>query len=97
MYTIPGQQPQIQINFPPNMMGGVYSNNVVIAHSKEEFIMDFIMMGPPQGVVNARVIMSPGHMKRLIAALQDNIKKYENNFGKIEVADEPKTQMGFQH
>jgi len=61
---------EIKVNFPPNLQGGVYSNNMVVTHTKEEFILDFIMVAPPAGAVTARVIVSPGHMKRILAALQ---------------------------
>ena len=53
----------IKVNFPPNLHGGVYSNNMVVTHTKEEFILDFLMVAPPTGAVTARVIVSPGHME----------------------------------
>jgi len=84
---------EIKVNFPPNLHGGVYSNNMVVSHTKEEFVLDFLMVAPPAGAVTARVIVSPGHMKRILAALQDNISKYEKNFGTIQVAEEPKGQI----
>ncbi len=87
---------EIQINFPPDKQGGVYANNMVVAHSKEEFILDFMLVAPPSGVVNARVIMSPGHVKRVIAALAQNLQHYEEKFGGIEEAVEPKNPFGFQ-
>ena len=83
----------IKVNFPPNLHGGVYSNNMVVTHTKEEFVLDFIMVAPPAGAVTARVIVSPGHMKRILAALQDNISKYENTFGTIQVAEEPRQDI----
>ncbi len=83
----------IKVNFPPELQGGVYSNNMVVSHTKEEFVLDFIMVAPPAGAVTARVIVSPGHMKRILAALQDNIAKYEKNFGTIQVAEEPKGKI----
>jgi hypothetical protein len=51
------------------------------------------MVAPPAGAVTARVIVSPGHMKRILAALQDNIAKYENSFGTIQIAEEPKGKI----
>ncbi len=81
---------EIKVNFPPNLHGGVYSNNMVVTHTKEEFILDFLMVVPPAGTVTARVIVSPGHMKRILAALQENISKYENACGTIQIAEEPK-------
>lgn len=68
---------------------GRYANLVRISHTREEFILDFINMVPPQGAVTARVIMSPGHLKRLIGALQTNLQLYEQNFGTIQEASEP--------
>jgi hypothetical protein len=93
------KEPQkIQIAIPENMKGGVYSNLMQIQHTREEFILTFVMVSPPTGTVTARVIMSPGHMKRTIAALQENAKKYEAAFGSIKQAEEPhgKGQLGFK-
>lgn len=87
---------EIRIDFPANLRGGVYCNNMIVAHTKEEFIMDFMMIVPPAGSVTARVIMSPGHTKRTIAALHKNLQNYETKFGKITEAPEPtKGKLGF--
>ncbi len=88
---------EVKINFPEQLQGGVYANNMIVRHTKEEFVMDFIMVAPPAGAVTARVIISPGHMKRVINALQDNIKKYEQAFGTIEVAAEPDFKSVTKH
>ena len=85
---------EITINFPPQLQGGVYANNMVITHTKEEFILDFMMVAPPTGTVTARVILSPGHIKRVLEALRENISKYENIFGTIQIAEEPKGKIG---
>ena len=84
---------EVKINFPTELQGGVYSNNMVVTHTKEEFILDFLMVAPPAGAVTARVVVSPGHMKRILSALQDNISKYEKNFGTIQIAEEPKGKI----
>ena len=91
------QQRQLQIKISDEVLKGVYANAMQIIHTKEEFVLDFMNLSPHQGVgiVNSRVIMSPGHVKRVIAALQDNLKKYESNFGKIEEAEAP-SELGFQ-
>ena len=80
---------KIPIKFTPQAVGGVYSNQMVVSHTREEFLMDFINLFPPEGVVNARVIVSPGHLKRMIRALQDNLSKYETRFGPIIEASPP--------
>jgi len=89
----PGSK-EIKVNFPQEIQGGVYANNMVVAHTKEEFILDFLMVAPPAGTVTARVIVSPGHMKRILEALRENISKYENTFGTIQIAEEPKGKVG---
>ncbi len=86
---------EIKVTFPPHLHGGVYANSMMVAHSKEEFIMDFLMVAPPEGAVTARVVISPGHMKRVLAALRDNIRKYEDQFGPIEEAEGPPGDIGF--
>ena len=65
---------EIKVNFPQEIQGGVYANNMVVAHTKEEFILDFLMVAPPAGTVTARVIVSPGHMKRILEALRENLQ-----------------------
>jgi len=78
------QQPQeLQIQVPADVQRGVYANQMVVAHTREEFVLDYILATPPAGVVNARVIVSPTHAKRIVRALQENIAKYEARFGEI--------------
>ncbi len=84
----PDRQPppnQLSIELSEDVAEGVYSNLVMIAHSPEEFILDFIrvMPGVPKARVKARVIVTPSHAKRLLAALADNIGRYEAQFGPI--------------
>lgn len=91
----PAQQ-EVKVSFPENLRGGVYSNNMVITHTREEFVLDFMMITPPIGSVTARVIISPGHTKRMLSALKANLEKYESKFGKVtEAAEPPKPHMGF--
>jgi hypothetical protein len=81
---------EVGIKITDEILRGVYANNMVVAHTKEEFFVDFINVIPPQGIVTARVIISPGHMKRIIKALSENVRKYEAKFGEIAEAPEPK-------
>jgi hypothetical protein len=84
------EEKEIKVRFPEKLMEGSYANHMIVLHTQEEFIMDFILASPPAGSVTARVITSPGHMKRIINALQENVKKYEDKFGKIKEAQPPK-------
>ncbi|NOZ02569.1 MAG: DUF3467 domain-containing protein [Deltaproteobacteria bacterium] len=81
------------VKIKDEVLGGVYANNMMVGHTREEFVMDFIYAFPRGGVVNARVITSPGHMKRIISALKDNLQKYEQRFGQIKEASEPKQDL----
>lgn len=80
---------EIRIDFPKELIGGAYSNNMAVTHTREEFIMDFLMIAPPSGAVTGRIIVSPGHVKRIVKALQENIARYEKEFGAIESVEEP--------
>ncbi len=93
----PGQQ--INIKIDDAILKGAYANAMGVSHAKEEFVLDFMNIYPWQktGVVSARVITSPGHVKRIYKALDENIKKYEKQFGKIEEAQAPSAgEIGFQ-
>lgn len=79
----------VSIKIPDSVLHGVYANQMMVTHTREEFVLDFINLFPPSGVVNARVIVSPGHMKRMIRALEDNLSKYEGRFGALEEAEPP--------
>ena len=87
---------EVKVSFPEGLRGGVYSNYMLITHTKEEFILDFMMVSSTVGSVTARVITSPGHLKRMLSALTTSMKKYESKFGKLVEADEPrKPALGF--
>ncbi len=82
---------ELNIKIPDEQLPGSYANLVRISHTREEFILDFIAMAPPQAVVTSRVITSPGHLKRLIKALATNLEHYEKAFGPIPETPEPST------
>ncbi len=76
---------QLQIDLPEDKADGSYSNFTIVSHSGAEFILDFARITPgiPKAKVKSRIIMTPIHVKSLMKTLQDNIQKYETNFGKI--------------
>lgn len=86
---------QINIEVKPEIAQGSYSNLAIITHSKSEFIIDFasILPGMPKPQVSNRLIMTPEHAKRLLIALQDNLIKFENQFGVIDL-NNPQQQNG---
>jgi hypothetical protein len=80
---------QLQIHIPENLQAGTYSNQMLVRHTREEFVLDYMNVFPPHGIVTARVIVSPGHLKRMIGALRENLKKYEAKFGEVVEARQP--------
>ncbi len=81
---------QLQINLSPEMAEGTYANLAIIAHSSSEFVIDFVRMmpGAPKANVKSRIILTPEHAKKLLFALQENVGKYEQHFGKISINSE---------
>lgn len=76
---------EIKLKINDNELKGAYANQVAIMHSKHDFVIDFIAMFPPEALVNARVITNPASFKRMYHALGVNLKKYEAQFGEIEL------------
>ncbi|GAA4407364.1 DUF3467 domain-containing protein [Nibrella viscosa] len=86
----PNPEGSIDVELSEDIAEGIYANLAMIAHSNSEFILDFIrlMPGIPKAKVKSRIILTPEHAKRLLAALKENIRKYEENFGTIRQADD---------
>jgi len=80
----------IEIELNDSVAEGIYSNMVFIAHSHSEFVLDFIsfLPGIPKARVKSRILIAPEHAKRLLLALDENINKYEYNFGEIKLENE---------
>ena len=88
---------QLNIELPEELAEGIYSNLAIISHSPQEFVVDFvrIMPGVPKAKVKSRVVLTPEHAKRLMKALIDNVKKYEQQFGPITDKEAPMMPMNF--
>lgn len=92
------QQGQLQIELSQDVAQGEYANFAIITHSSSDFVLDFARMlpGVPKAQVKSRVILAPEHAKRLLMALQDNIVRYENEFGQIKIPNQgPRTIAPF--
>ena len=91
------QQPnQQQVQIKDGFAGAEYANAMQVGHNKEEFMMTFLNIVGPTGRVVGKIITSPGHFKRIIRAMEENLKKYEGAFGKVEEAESPKDEIGFK-
>ena len=80
---------QLQIQLDDAIANGTYVNMALVNHTETEFTLDFIYVQPqqPKAKVRSRIITNPKHMKRLLAAMQDNVSKYEQKFGTITLRD----------
>ncbi len=85
--------PPLQIEIDEAVGRGIYTNLALITHSETEMVLDFLFLQPnaPKSKVLSRLITSPVHAKRFLAALQDNVAKYEARFGTIQAGEPPET------
>ena len=88
----------LQIQLDEEMAQGAYANLAMVNHTESEFTLDFIYVQPqqPKAKVRARIISSPKHTKRLLSALTENVAKYEERFGTIDISG-PAPQDEFLH
>jgi hypothetical protein len=90
---------QLNIELGEKESEGIYSNLAIITHSSAEFVIDFTRMVPnvPKAKVYARIIMTPQHAKSFLKALEENITKYESQFGEIKLYNDQKSkEIGFK-
>jgi hypothetical protein len=90
----------LAIQADPATAVGAYANLLMISHRREEFVLDFLFVQPQRGpageavaTLRSRVISSPAHAKRVLRALEENLRRYEAAFGEIEEAEDPPTTV----
>ena len=78
---------KLEIQMDDQVASGQYINMAVVNHNDSEFVIDCIYVQPqaPKARVQSRLITSPRHAKRLLAALQSNVENYEKKFGSIDL------------
>jgi hypothetical protein len=91
------QGPNIQIEIPEKEAEGIYANLAFIQHSPSEVVIDFARVLPsvPKSKVYARIVMTPYNAKALLMALEENLKRYETQFGPIKVGPNEGRAIGF--
>jgi len=95
--SAPAQDFYSQLTVPDQVLMGCYANSVVINHTREEFILNFIASFPPTPVLAARVLVSPAHMRRIVRVLEARLRMYENAFGALpgpSASPEPPPESG---
>ncbi len=82
---------QIQVEMEPAVANGVFINLAMVNHTDTEFTLDLMYLQPqaPKAVVRSRAILTPKHLKRLVHALEENLRRYEARFGEVDLGDTP--------
>lgn len=85
------QQQQIKVELGDTEAEGIYCNMCMIMHSPTEIVLDYARVMPRSRKtrVLARIIMTPMHAKLMLQALDDNLKKFEKQFGEIKIHRSP--------
>jgi hypothetical protein len=88
---------QINIELPEDIADGEYANLAIITHSNQEFVVDFVRLAPgvPKAKVKSRIILTPQHAKRLMGALRENIRQFEQMHGDIKDTEQVALPLNF--
>jgi Protein of unknown function (DUF3467) len=80
-FTQEVQHQAISARVPEKVGRGVFSTGALVLQGPHEFVIDFVLrMAHPQQIV-ARVILPPSIMPSVIAALKENLGKFQAKFG----------------
>ena len=89
------QKPRITVK--PEDVDGTYSNMVLVAFSRAEFVLDFarIMPGSSAANLKSRVIMTPHAAKRFAAQLTKQVEAWEKKNGQLNDDAGSQNSIGF--
>jgi hypothetical protein len=85
-----------EIKIADNIPGGEYANAMQVNFNRDEFHLAFFSISGLSGRVVSKVITNPGHFKRMAAVMADVIKKYEDQHGSIQEAENIEREIGFK-
>jgi hypothetical protein len=72
---------QITARVPEKVSRGVFSTGTLVMQGPHEFVIDFVLRMAQPHQIAARVVLPPTIMPSFIAALRDNLAKYQSQFG----------------
>jgi hypothetical protein len=76
---------------PEHVGFGTFSNGVLILTGPHEFVLDFsLRMGELQRIV-ARVVLPHAVTRQFLVALQENVRHFERNFGRVPAIPRPQS------
>lgn len=79
-------QRQLKLEYPASQ-SAVYSNGVMISQTNNEIVLDFLQILPndARARVQSRVVMTPTSAKAFLQALGQNLERYEQKHGAIQL------------
>lgn len=85
-----------EIKIADTFAGAEYTNMAQFNHNKEEFELVLFNLAAGSGRVVSKILTTPSHFKRMVMAMQDNLKKYEEAFGTIDENKDIHQGLGFK-
>jgi hypothetical protein len=84
------QHSPVSARIPPSVGRGVFSTGAIVFEGPSEFVIDFVLrLGQPHAITS-RVVLSHNVFAQFLNALRDNLKMYEDRFGKPPALPQPK-------
>lgn len=89
LYSQQVQHTPVSARLPERVAPGVFCTGVIVVEGAEEFVLDFVqgLHRPPR--VGARVVMTPNVAAQFVAALRENLQRYEQAFGPPKPLPQP--------
>ena len=80
------QEPNFQVNIPPEVEDGIYANFALVHHTQHEVTIDFCQLGinpiepgkAPTAKVVSRIHIAPSFVMPLLQAISTNIANRED-------------------
>ncbi len=85
-----------EIKIVDNVAGAEYANAMQSRFNKDEFQLLFFNILGASGRVSGKIITSPGHFKKMISAMNQAVKNYEEKFGEIKESESINNEIGFK-
>jgi hypothetical protein len=80
-FTQEVQHSQVSARVPEKVGRGVFSTGIMVLQGPNEFVIDFVLSLAHPAQIVARVVLPPGIMSNVIAALRENLSHYQTKFG----------------
>jgi hypothetical protein len=84
------QHSPVSARIPPAVGRGNFSTGAIVFEGPNEFVIDFVIrLGAPHTIAS-RIVLSHQVFAQFLQALRDNLKMYEDRFGKPPGLPQPK-------